>query len=472
MEYKNISFIKNGQFYGTGDFIYEDACLTLELNQEKYKIQNTNAFDGLIKIRQLIYPLIPQCMGAAIDVYPSGMSRDMAQGRIAYQTKFGESPSRFDHVNIFDTVDINKLATVEEQKKYHSDWLDSRVYYDPKTFFIDIDEKLVNKYKGSLLGLACGDALGTTLEFKAPSSFKPISDMLGEGPFKLQAGQWTDDTSMALCLSRSLIDKKGFDATDQMNKYVMWYKNGYLSSTGHCFDIGNTTRDALERFIATNNPFSGSSDPFSAGNGSLMRVAPIALFFLKNPSLAISKAGESSKTTHGALEAIEACRYFTALLLGILQGFSKKEVLSESFCMDQYSLSFSNTPKINEIVNGSYKRKSPPDIEGSGYVIKSLEAALWAFYNSSDFKEGCLLAANLGDDADTTSAIYGQLAGAFYGKDGIPQSWRSKVFYQPLIESFAIALYRLANHQKETSSKKIKGLKWKGFLNQFLQKRK
>jgi len=448
MKYKNIPFIKDMNIICLGDFTYENSHLLLELDYHDKRYEATGtAFDCLAKIRTLIYPLIPQCMGAAIDVYPSGMSRDMAQGLVAYQTVFGKPSSRFANIGIFDVADINKLATVEEQEKYHLDWLDSLVYYDPKTFFMDIDENLVNRYKGSLLGLACGDALGTTLEFKAPGSFKPINDMIGGGPFKLQAGQWTDDTSMALCLSSSLIDKKGFDATDQMKQYVMWYKNGYLSSAGGpCFDIGNTTRDALEKFISTNNPFAGSTDPFSAGNGSLMRVAPIALFFLKNPSLAIAKAGESSKTTHGALEAIEACRYFTALLLGALQGKDKKELLSADFCKNEYKLSFFNTPKIDEVVNGSYKYKSPPEIKGSGYVVKSLEAALWAFYNSSNFKEGCLLAANLGDDADTTSAIYGQLAGAFYGKDGIPQSWRNKVFYQPLIESFAIALYRLANN--------------------------
>lgn len=139
------------------------------------------------------------------------------------------------------------------------------------------------RFRGCLLGLAVGDALGTTLEFCAPGSFTPIDDMRGGGPFALRAGQWTDDTSMALCLAHSLLHRQGFDAADQMNRYCNWYQHGYLSSTGHCFDIGNTVRQALERYLDGGPAFSGSADPRAAGNGSLMRLAPVAMYYAHRP---------------------------------------------------------------------------------------------------------------------------------------------------------------------------------------------
>jgi ADP-ribosyl-[dinitrogen reductase] hydrolase len=135
----------------------------------------------------------------------------------------------------------------------------------------------IQRSRGCLLGLAVGDALGTTLEFKPPGTFTPITDMLGGGPFNLKPGQWTDDTSLALCLAESLIECRGFNPKDQMERYVRWWKEGHLSSTGECFDIGNTTRTALSAFLKTGNPISGPTDAYSAGNGSLMRLAPARL---------------------------------------------------------------------------------------------------------------------------------------------------------------------------------------------------
>ena len=104
----------------------------------------------------------------------------------------------------------------------------------------------ISRYRGSLLGLAVGDALGTTLEFKSPGTFTPITDMVGGGPFNLEPGEWTDDTSMALCLAESLIEKEKFDPIDQMQRYLKWDREGYLSSNGKCFDIGMTVRNVLE----------------------------------------------------------------------------------------------------------------------------------------------------------------------------------------------------------------------------------
>ena len=189
----------------------------------------------------------------------------------------------------------------------------------------------IEGYRGSLLGLAVGDALGTTLEFHRPGTFAPINDMVGGGPFRLQPGEWTDDTSMALCLAESLIEKQGFDPVHQLETYVRWWREGHLSSTGGCFDIGNTVRQALWQFKNTGKPFCGSTDAQTAGNGSIMRLAPVPLFYAKNPLEVIEKSAESSRTTHGAATCVDACRYFGALIAGAVNGVAKDVLLSERY---------------------------------------------------------------------------------------------------------------------------------------------
>jgi ADP-ribosyl-[dinitrogen reductase] hydrolase len=303
---------------------------------------------------------------------------------------------------------------------------------------------LRDRYRGALLGLAVGDALGTTLEFKAPGTFKPITEIVGGGPFGLKPGQWTDDTSMALCLAESLIEKRGFDPKDQMDRYCRWWKEGYLSSTGTCFDIGITVKTGLAHYLRSGKPFAGSTDPFTAGNGSLMRLAPIPLAFRRDIELAIHNAGESSRTTHAAPTTIDACRYFAGLLLGALTGRSKEELLSSFFYPGpdpEYWKRHPLSPEIAEIANGSFKQKQPPAIIGNGFVVRSLEAALWAFYRSDSFRDGALRAVNLGNDADTTGAIYGQLAGAFYGVNGIPGDWLERLTMREFIGQSADVLF-------------------------------
>lgn len=299
-----------------------------------------------------------------------------------------------------------------------------------------------DRYLGCLTGLAAGDALGTTVEFQPPESFLPVTGMSGGGPFDLKPGEWTDDTSMALCLAESLLAGSGFDPLDQMQRYVRWYRDGYWSSTGRCFDIGNTVRSALDRFELSGNVFSGSTDPHSAGNGSLMRLAPVPMFYASDIQKALHFCGESSRTTHGAPAAIDACRYFGALLVGALLGEGKESILEPQYCpLDGYWDKFPLATEIAEIAAGSYKKRQPPQIKGSGYVVRSLEAALWAFYRSSNFEEGCLLAANLGDDADTTCAIFGQIAGAIYGYQSIPGAWLQTLAYREEIQDIAERLF-------------------------------
>lgn len=302
--------------------------------------------------------------------------------------------------------------------------------------------------RGALMGLAVGDALGTTVEFSPRGTFPPVLEIVGGGPFNLEAGRWTDDTSMALCLAESLIEMRGFDPVDQLERYRRWYREGHLSSTNTCFDVGITVRTALARFERTREPFCGSTDPNTAGNGSLMRLAPMALRWLGDPESAMEKAGESSRTTHGAMTAVDGCRYFAGLILGALGGVRKETLLSSRFSpVPDYWKRVPLAPEIDEIASGSFKTKEAPQIESTGYVVHTLEAALWAFHSSSSFEEGCRLAVNLGGDADTTGAVYGQIAGAFYGEQGIPRRWREIVARRELIESMADELYELSKER-------------------------
>jgi len=309
----------------------------------------------------------------------------------------------------------------------------------------DATPEIRDRMRGALLGLAVGDAVGTTVEFRAPGSFPPVTDMVGGGPFRLIAGQWTDDTSMALCLAESLIIRRTFDPRDQMERYVRWRRDGHLSSTGRCFDIGNTCSAALTAFERTGEPFSGPTSGSMAGNGSLMRLAPIPLFFFGRSDDVIAMAAESSRTTHGSPVAIDACRYLAALIDGALAGVNKRDLLSPSYARAPgYWDTQPLHPVIAEIAAGSFTKKSLTEIKGTGYAADALEAALWAFQNSTDFREGCLLAVNLGNDADTTAAIYGQLAGAFYGETGIPVAWRERLAERELLDRYAELLFQLS----------------------------
>ena len=297
----------------------------------------------------------------------------------------------------------------------------------------------LDRFRGCLLGLAVGDAVGTTLEFKPKWGFKPITDMIGGGPFRLQAGQWTDDTSMALCLATSLLECRGFDANDQMQRYCRWHNEGYLSSNGRCFDIGFSVGRALQAFQSDGNPYAGSIDPQRAGNGCLMRLAPIPLFYFSTIEQAKAFAVESSRTTHGAPECLDACHLFCSQLLRALLGEDKQQFLFAD------AATFIRQAKIMAIANGDYRDKTEDDIRGTGYVVDCLEAALWSFWTTDNFTNAILKAANLGEDADTTAAVCGQIAGAYYGYSAIPNAWKNRLAQSQMIEQLADRLYAVGH---------------------------
>lgn len=296
----------------------------------------------------------------------------------------------------------------------------------------------IRRVRGCLLGLAVGDAVGTTVEFMPRGSFPEVTDMVGGGPFGLKAGEWTDDTSMALCLGASLLEK-GFDLDDQIQRYTRWHRDGYMSSTGRCFDIGIATRRALNSYHSTGNPESGSIDPRSAGNGCIMRLAPVPIMYANDIQMAIHLSAEQSKTTHGAIECLEASKVFGGVLVRALNGtLSKDEVLVNN----EFDFGQALSTKLQLIATGAYFDYDIHQIKGSGYVVDSLEAALWCFYHTDNFKDAVLAAANLGDDADTTAAIVGQVAGAFYGEDGIPDHWLTRIVMAKEIGEMAESLTR------------------------------
>lgn len=291
----------------------------------------------------------------------------------------------------------------------------------------------LQRVKGCLLGLAVGDALGTTLEFTERGNQPIITDMVGGGPFELAPGQWTDDTSMALCIAESLLSNGGFDAKDVMDRFVRWRRHGENSVTGECFGIGITTQKALARYTDTHNPLSGPTEADTAGNGSLMRLAPIPIFYRSSTDRAREFSRLQSLTTHGALEAIEACEFFSDLLLDAFGGNTKSQVLRRR--------EWSGCESIRKIAARDWESKQCDEIVSSGYVVRSLEAVLWCVDRAGSFEDAVVLAVNLGDDADTVGAITGQLAGAILGIEAIPDRWLAQVAWREKIEHIAEELY-------------------------------
>ena len=301
---------------------------------------------------------------------------------------------------------------------------------------------MLDRYKGSIFGLAIGDALGATVEFSTRKEDAPDVEMNGGGVFNLKPGEWTDDTSMALCMAQSIIEKDKFDIGDVATKFVAWMDNGYMSSNGKCFDIGNTTYSALSYFRFY-RAISGLNSP---ANGSLMRLCPIPLAFRENPRL-YQIAEESSIITHNNVLAIDACKYYSNLILKCFTRSNKTDILS-------YDRLFSKnitSPEFEYIIKRSFIGLEEKEFwNPTGYVIDTINAALWAFANSETFEDGLLKAVKLCGDADTVGAIYGQLAGTYYGFNKIPSNWINVIAKKELLETISIQLYEFS---KRSSNK-------------------
>ena len=289
---------------------------------------------------------------------------------------------------------------------------------------------LRDRYRGSLLGLAAGDALGTTVEFTAPGTFEPIDDIVGGGPFGLEPGEWTDDTRWPSAWPRASSSAAASTRATRSTRYVRWWRDGHLSSDGRCFDIGIATSAALRRFERTGEPYAGLDRP-GRGRQRLAHATRAGAAVLRRP-IRPGRDRAAPPTARARLTprptAVDACRYLAGLIVGRSPGVRRTSCSRRASRRSRASGTASRSrPEIDEVAAGSFKHREPPEIKGSGYVVRSLEAALWAFDRSDDFRDGALLAVNLGDDADTTGAVYGQLAGAYYGEAGIPAEWRSRL---------------------------------------------
>jgi ADP-ribosyl-[dinitrogen reductase] hydrolase len=296
-----------------------------------------------------------------------------------------------------------------------------------------------NRRRGCFYGLAVGDALGAAVEFRLPDSFEPVSDYRRGGPHGLEPGEWTDDTSMAIALAHS-IGESGWDLNDQAQRYVRWWRHGEYSVNGRCFDIGTTVRSALSRYERTlNAQSSGDTDPRASGNGSIMRLAPVPIRYIdcfpdRVHELA-RRAAESSFPTHASPQCLSACRYLAVVLAGLMHSMDRDQVLSGDWeVLQKLREAEPLHPEVDVVASGSFRTCGPPAIRGTGYVVKSLEAALWAFHDARDFRQAVLRTVNLGEDADTTGAVCGQLAGAYWGESGIPKSWLDGLAKRDMIE--------------------------------------
>jgi ADP-ribosyl-[dinitrogen reductase] hydrolase len=270
---------------------------------------------------------------------------------------------------------------------------------------------LADRALGALVGLAVGDAVGTTLEFCLRDTYPPLTDMVGGGPFRMPPGGWTDDTSMALGLADSLVELGRFDGADVMRRWLCWMEQGAYSHTGTCFDIGNQTAAALRRF-QRDGSFPQPTD--AAGNGAIMRLAPVVLFALREPperrrAVAAELAVRQARLTHNSAEAAETAEAMAGFLHDLLHG-AGPEVLGE----------VAATRNL---------------VRSGGYVLETWDAARWATATTGSFREAVLAAANLGEDADTTAAVAGQIAGAMYGYAGIPSMWRERLLWRKEIEA-------------------------------------
>jgi len=293
----------------------------------------------------------------------------------------------------------------------------------------------IDRLKGCIYGLAIGDAMGAPVEFMVRGTFSEVKNYCRGGKFRLEAGEWTDDTAMALCLAQSLLDCQGFEPHDQMKKYLDWMECGYMSCTGKAIGIGKIVMRSMIRYKRNQQAYTDICHEKFSGNGSLMRLAPICVYYADNLDSAVHFASLSSATTHGSVIARDACRLFAYLVIKLLHGTKKEEIFTYQFKNDLQRY-FKDNPlheSLDTIVGGC-SNKCEKDIISSGYVVQSLEAALWSFYHTETFEKALLTAVNLGGDADTIGAITGQLAGACYGINTIPQQWVSRLGNLELVD--------------------------------------
>lgn len=294
---------------------------------------------------------------------------------------------------------------------------------------------------GCMLGLVVGDALGVPFDVPLGAHAPAVADMVGGGAFNLQPGEWTADTSMAMCLAESLLRRNGFHAEDQMERYCSSFEHGVWSCRDFCFGLEEPMRRALLVY-REGGKLQGDASLRHYG-GVLVRIAPIALFYLQDVESAMLYAAQSTQLTHPDPLCVDAARYLTALVHGAMMGVSKETLLSEDFEPEGVSWgAYRLAPEINLLRKGLYQEKPSFSLDKPDDLLGVLQAALWAFAHSRHFKDGALKAVNLAGKASTVGAIYGQLAGAYYGAERMPDNWLRKIAHREAIQDISEKLWR------------------------------
>ncbi|MDM1554018.1 ADP-ribosylglycohydrolase family protein [Chryseobacterium indologenes] len=299
-----------------------------------------------------------------------------------------------------------------------------------------------NKVKAGIIGVCIGDALGVPVEFKDRGYLKrfPVTEMQEFGSHNQPKGTWSDDSSLTLCLAEVLT--KGYNLEKIGQSFVKWVKDGHWTAHGRLFDIGGTTREAIERLIKGESArFSGNIFEGDNGNGSLMRILPLA-FYLKNEEdiqKLYQTVKEVSSITHGHFRSVFACFIYVIFAIQLIKGKNKAESYEYmqnvvlKYAEKQW-FTLSEIELFHRVLKNDISVYPEDEIRGSGYVLHSLEASLWCFLNSESYSEAVLKAVNLGEDTDTTGAITGGLAGIYYGFENIPQKWIDELVRKDDIE--------------------------------------
>jgi ADP-ribosyl-[dinitrogen reductase] hydrolase len=295
---------------------------------------------------------------------------------------------------------------------------------------LDAARTLRDRFQGALMGLAVGDALAAHTQFRKPGSFAPVGDLLGGGPFDLPRGAWTDDTAMALQLAESLLAREGFDAHDQVQRYARWQREGHGSATGQCVGIAANVARSLATAQYKRQPFAGSHDPEQLDKDPLSRVAPAVMFYFADGATAVARSVEAARITAQAPLVLDCVRLLAAMIHQALSGRDKAAILKPP--RDLWATPNTRL-EVMALYDGLYARRPAADITGGGHILQALEAALWAFHRADSFREGALLAANLGWDSDVVTATYGALAGAHHGVSAIPGIWRNSLMKQEVV---------------------------------------
>lgn len=352
---------------------------------------------------------------------------------------------------------IEDGMSIEEREKFIDDVIRSKnEYLVSKGYVIGSDGTIIapdNKMSDGIIGFAIGDALGVPVEFNSRNDLdnNPIRDMVGYGNHLVPEGSFSDDTSLILATMDSIIDSNEINYTDMMDKFYLWLENGKYSSLDTVFDVGITTKYSILRYKNGISPLAcGARGGNCNGNGSLMRMLPIAYYLYKNSYDFVSSidvVNHVSSLTHGHEISWLGCKIFCDYVCLLLDGINKLDALNK---LREYDYSryytIESVDEYERILSGDIVNLSRDDIKSSGYIVDTLEASLWCLLNNDNYKDSVLSAVNLGGDTDTIGAITGGLCGIIYGKKQIPREWLVKLRKRKYVEDMSRKFSNLLNN--------------------------